>query len=69
MNKFSSSQGHDSTGLVFPGVVPLLRRLQVDVTQLQEKYQGEALAETTETPLIGSIGYFKIQLFEPLTLT
>ncbi|KAK4315080.1 hypothetical protein Pmani_013674 [Petrolisthes manimaculis] len=61
-------KGHDSTGLVFPGVVPLLRRLQVDVTQLQEKYQGEALAETTETPLIGSIGGQSVEYLGSLSV-
>ncbi|XP_045581241.2 uncharacterized protein [Procambarus clarkii] len=47
-------KGHYSNGSVFPGVVPLLRRLHLDVDSLQEQFREVALAENQETSLISN---------------
>ncbi|ROT80185.1 RUN and FYVE domain-containing protein 4 [Penaeus vannamei] len=51
-------KGHYPNGSVFPGVIPLLRRLHLDVDSLQERFREAALSESQETSLTGShIGY------------
>lgn len=47
-------KGHYSNGMVFPGVVPLLRRLHLDVDSLEEKFRETALNENQETSLISN---------------
>ncbi|XP_076051194.1 uncharacterized protein LOC143031362 isoform X2 [Oratosquilla oratoria] len=47
-------KGHYKNGSLFPGVVPLLRRLQVDVDRLQEEYAEAALESVQETSLTTS---------------
>ncbi|XP_066949870.1 uncharacterized protein [Macrobrachium rosenbergii] len=44
-------KGHYPNGSVFPGVVPLLRRLHLDIESLQEQYREAALLESQETSL------------------
>lgn len=47
-------KGHYSNGTVFPGVVPLLRRLHLDIDSLEEKFRETALNESQETSLISN---------------
>ncbi|XP_063612963.1 uncharacterized protein LOC134786340, partial [Penaeus indicus] len=47
-------KGHYPNGSVFPGVIPLLRRLHLDVDSLQERFREAALSESQETSLTGS---------------
>ncbi|KAK8402721.1 hypothetical protein O3P69_000814 [Scylla paramamosain] len=47
-------KGHYSNGTVFPGVVPLLRRLHLDIDTLEEKFRETALNESQETSLISN---------------
>ncbi|XP_042879483.1 uncharacterized protein LOC122257940 [Penaeus japonicus] len=47
-------KGHYPNGSVFPGVIPLLRRLHLDVDSLQERYREAALSESQETSLTGT---------------
>ncbi|KAK8720511.1 hypothetical protein OTU49_013267 [Cherax quadricarinatus] len=47
-------KGHYDNGCVYPGVVPLLQRLHLDVESLQEQFREVALAENQETSLINT---------------
>ncbi|XP_071546011.1 uncharacterized protein [Panulirus ornatus] len=47
-------KGHYADGSVYPGIVPLLQRLHLDVNSLQEQFREVALAESQETSLINN---------------
>ncbi|KAG0721062.1 hypothetical protein GWK47_047209 [Chionoecetes opilio] len=47
-------KGHMGGGAVFPGVVPLLHRLHLDVDRLQDQFRETALNETQGTALISN---------------
>ena len=51
---FVPFQGHYNNGTVFPGVVPLLRRLHLDIDSLEEKFRETAMNESQETSLISN---------------
>ncbi|CAL4149333.1 unnamed protein product, partial [Meganyctiphanes norvegica] len=49
-------KGHYSNGCIFPGVVPLLRRLQLDVDELQEQFKAALKSDNQDIKPLLHIG-------------